>query len=340
ISIVLMIFVNDGAGGYWFLEHATWNGLQIADVLFPWFMWIMGVCIPISIKSQLKKGVPRFSMFINVVRRACILFLLGLILNSSWGAKLETLRVFGVLQRFGIVYLVVATLSICFTCRSYKTYEESSFMANIQDILVLLPQWIVIIGIVAGHCFLTFYLEVPGCPTGYLGPGGIQDDARYRDCIGGATGYVDRLILGEKHIYQHPTASEVYHSGPFDPEGIMGCLLSVFQVFLGVQAGTTLSFHREWKDRVIRWIAWGTASGAAGTLLCFASKEEGWIPVNKNLWSLSFVLVTTCFAFYLLSACYLLIDVKRWWNGSPFFYPGQKIFVPFLVLHMEVRHIS
>jgi heparan-alpha-glucosaminide N-acetyltransferase len=57
---------------------------------------------------------------------------------------------------------------------------------------------------------------------GYLGPGGIHDNGQFRGCVGGATGYLDRLVLGEKHIYRHPTARDVYGSGPFDPEGIVG----------------------------------------------------------------------------------------------------------------------
>lgn len=323
ISIVLMIFINDGAGAYWFLEHATWNGLQLADLVFPWFMWIMGVCIPISVKSQFKKKVPRFTIFLAVVRRACILFLLGLILNSMWGSTLENLRIFGVLQRFAIAYFVIAVLYIYLTRRSYGK-PESPVLAAVQDILILLPQWVLMAVIVVAHCVLIFSYDVPGCPRGYLGPGGIQDDGKFRDCIGGATGYLDRLMLGEEHIYRYPTATAIYRSGPFDPEGIVGCLLSIFQVFLGVQAGAILTFYREWKGRVIRWIIWGTVAGVVAAGLCVFSKEEGLIPVNKNLWSLSFVLTTSCFAFYLLSACYWLIDVRFWWSGTPFFYPGMN----------------
>nr|CAD7418822.1 unnamed protein product [Timema cristinae] len=102
-----------------------------------------------------------------------------------------------------------------------------------------------------------------------------------------------------------------------------GCLLSIFQVFLGVQAGTILGFHREWRDRIYRWLTWGSLAGVIGAILCLASKDNGWIPVNKNLWSLSFVMVTSCFAFFLLSALYYAIDVRQWWSGAPFYYPGK-----------------
>lgn len=68
IAIVLMIFVNSGGGGYFWIEHATWDGLHVADVVFPWFLWSMGVCIPMSIRSQLNRNVPALTIFLNVLR--------------------------------------------------------------------------------------------------------------------------------------------------------------------------------------------------------------------------------------------------------------------------------
>lgn len=63
-----MIFVNYGAGGYNFIDHAVWNGLNIGDLVFPWFMWIMGVCIPISIMSSFKKEIPKKKSILLVLR--------------------------------------------------------------------------------------------------------------------------------------------------------------------------------------------------------------------------------------------------------------------------------
>lgn len=68
LTICLMIFVNSGGGHYWWIEHATWNGLHIADLVFPWFLWIMGVCIPMSVKSQLGRNTPKKDMLLNVLR--------------------------------------------------------------------------------------------------------------------------------------------------------------------------------------------------------------------------------------------------------------------------------
>ena len=83
ITIALMIFVNDGAGGYWFMEHATWNGLGVADLVFPWFMWIMGVCVPMGIKSAVKRKTPRWIMLRGIARRSAVLWLLGFMFNTA-----------------------------------------------------------------------------------------------------------------------------------------------------------------------------------------------------------------------------------------------------------------
>ena len=94
----------------------------------------------------------------------------------------------------------------------------------LHDVIVLWPQWLVMLALVAAHCFITFFLPLePGCPAGYIGPGGLHLDARYpAHCIGGAAGYIDRRLLGVNHIYNWPTARHVYESGPYDPEGVLG----------------------------------------------------------------------------------------------------------------------
>lgn len=68
IAIVLMIFVNSGGGHYWWIEHAVWNGLHFADLVFPWFLFIMGVCIPLSIKSQITRETPVSEIVAKIIK--------------------------------------------------------------------------------------------------------------------------------------------------------------------------------------------------------------------------------------------------------------------------------
>ncbi|KYQ47182.1 Heparan-alpha-glucosaminide N-acetyltransferase [Trachymyrmex zeteki] len=323
-STLFMIFVNDGSGSYTVLEHTIWDGMLLGDIVFPCFIWIMGVCIPIALSAQLKRGVSKLQISYSILKRSFLLFLIGVSLNTlGTNAQVENIRIFGVLQRFGVTYLVVGLVYLCFPPQQSKILRNpspTSIMRKMQDVLSLLPHWFVMLILIIVHSALTFCLPVPGCPTGYLGPGGRHEDGKYFNCTGGATGYIDKTVLTLNHIYQYPTIKSVYGSGPFDPEGILGCLTAIFQVFLGVHAGTILMLYKDWKDRVMRWLLWAVFYACLGCAFHFTNT----IPVNKNLWSLSFVFVSTSFSLAFLSACYLLIDVAQVWRGGPFKIPGMN----------------
>jgi heparan-alpha-glucosaminide N-acetyltransferase len=116
---MVMIFVNYGGGKYWFFSHSVWNGITVADLVFPWFMWLMGVSFAVSLQAKLRRAVPRRQLVINVMRRSFILILLGVIINSNQNLQtIGSLRFPGVLQRIGITYFVVGILEITFTKRS------------------------------------------------------------------------------------------------------------------------------------------------------------------------------------------------------------------------------
>jgi len=104
------------------------------------------------------------------------------------------------------------------------------------------------------------------------------------ECIGGAAGYIDRQILTLDHIFKYPTALRTYNTGPFDPEGLFGTLTSIFQVWLGVQAGLILQVYQSHSSRLLRWAVWAVVTGAIGAALCGFKQTGGVIPINKNLW--------------------------------------------------------
>ncbi|KAG5864759.1 hypothetical protein JTB14_020183 [Gonioctena quinquepunctata] len=333
-TIIVMIFANFGCGGYEILEHAKWNGLHLADIVFPSFVWIMGVCIPITLTSNIRKNIRNRTIVINIARRSAKLFILGIFLNS--GADLNYLRLFGVLQRFSVAYFVVSI--ICIYCMDkLQSQEDKSKLAIFADVLKIWKGWVVVGLILTIHTIIIFIVTATGCPRGYMGPGGMHENRSHEHCIGGATGYIDGLIL-QNHRYQNPTIYGVYEAKPFDPEGIVGCLTTVFQTFIGVQAGTTLLVYKNHSQRLMRWFVWAVVTGTFGGILCGFSKEEGFIPVNKNLWSLSFVMVTSCFAFFLLGLFYLLIDVKKWWSGKPLLFAGMNAILMYIGHEMTDGH--
>uniref|UniRef100_A0A8B9SN78 Heparan-alpha-glucosaminide N-acetyltransferase n=1 Tax=Anas platyrhynchos TaxID=8839 RepID=A0A8B9SN78_ANAPL len=328
LSLIIMVFVNYGGGKYWFFKHESWNGLTVADLVFPWFVFIMGTSISLSLSSMLRWGSSKQKVLGKILWRSFLLILLGVIVVNpnyclgplSW----ENLRIPGVLQRLGLTYLVVAALELLFTRAGADSGTLEMSCPALQDILPYWPQWIFILMLEVIWLCLTFLLPVPGCPRGYLGPGGIGDFGNYPNCTGGAAGYIDRLILGENHIYQHPSSSVLYQTTmPYDPEGILGTINTILMAFLGLQAGKIiLSYRDQHKQILSRFLIWSI--GIISAILTKCSKEEGFIPINKNLWSTSYVTTMSCFAFILLLLIYYLVDVKRLWSGAPFFYPGMN----------------
>ncbi|KTF89251.1 hypothetical protein cypCar_00004673 [Cyprinus carpio] len=256
LALVIMVFVNYGGGRYWFFRHESWNGLTVADLVFPWFVFIMGTSIGLSLSGSLRRGVKRTHLQWRIFWRSLQLFLFGVIIVNP-------------------------------------NYCQGPF---------------------------------PDCPTGYLGPGGIGDFGQYQNCTGGAAGYIDRWLLGNNHIYQTPSSRVVYQSVvPFDPEGVLGSINSVLMAFLGLQAGKILLHYRDQHRQIItRFLIWGFILGIISAVLTKCSRNDGFIPVNKNLWSLSYVTTLSCFAFVALVVFYYLVDVKKWWSGAPFYYPGMN----------------
>ena len=136
-----------------------------------------------------------------------------------------TARIPGVLQRLALAHFVVASVEIIFMTRQplfqYRSWLAFGRLLDAWKQVILMNTLIVI------YLVLTFFVHVPDCPDGYLGPGGLHMHSAFANCTGGAAGYIDRLVFGVKHIYQHPTSRSIYHSTqPFDPEG-MNCKCSL-----------------------------------------------------------------------------------------------------------------
>ena len=121
----------------------------------------------------------------------------------------------------------------------------------------------------------------------------------------------DKSVFGSEHIYQSPSSMRIYHGTAHDPEGLLGTLTCVFLCWLGAGAGKVLLVHKSWRARVTRWLVWAVICGLVAGALCGFTKNTGLIPINKNLWSITFVMATASMAFFLLSIMYILIDVNR-----------------------------
>src|ERR1051326_1931880 len=171
-TMALMVLVNtpgDGEHVYGPLEHAEWNGWTPTDVVFPSFMWIVGMALTLSFARRLAAGVSRAELFRQVARRAAIIYALGLLVYVYPGLNLSTQRLLGVLQRIAICYLIAAAI--------YLTTE-------------LRGQVIWTVSLLTAYWLAMMLIPVPGYGAGRL------------DVEGNLAHYVDKVILGT-HNYRH-----------------------------------------------------------------------------------------------------------------------------------------
>ncbi|XP_075339035.1 heparan-alpha-glucosaminide N-acetyltransferase [Odontesthes bonariensis] len=331
-SLTVMVFVNYGGGGYWFLQHAPWNGLAVGDLVMPWFVFIIGTSVVLAFSSMQRRGVTRLQLLRKITWRTVVLMILGFcFLNYSprdGPLSLSWLRIPGVLQRLAFTYFVLSLLQT-FWGQKEIPLSADHWWNPAQDVILYWPQWLIIVLLETLWLCITFLMPVPNCPTGYLGAGGIGDGGLYPNCTGGAAGHIDRWIFGD-NMYRYPSCKELYKTvQPFDPEGVLGTINSIVMGFLGMQAGKIILFYKRKNIHILcRYLVWAVILGISAAILSKCTRDGGFIPVNKNLWSLSFVLCMGSFSFLLLGGVYFVTDMKGWWGGQPFIYPGMNsIFV-------------
>jgi predicted acyltransferase len=270
ITIAFMILVNNGIQGYAYpaLEHAEWNGWTPTDLVFPTFLFLVGVSIVFSFESRLGRGTSKSSLLVHTLRRACILFALGLVVNGFPHFPLATLRIYGVLQRIAICFLIAGIL--------YLLDRKSSSKIAIV-VVALLGYWV-----------LLRWVPVPGFGM----PG---RDFPLFDPVRNLGSYIDRHIFPGR-LYR----------GVRDPEGLLSTLPALGTTLLGMLTGMWL---RSKNSAVMK--AWGMLTGGVlGILLGLFWGR--WFPINKNLWSSSYVLFAAGIALVALSICYWAIDIRNW----------------------------
>ncbi|XP_048484368.1 heparan-alpha-glucosaminide N-acetyltransferase [Plutella xylostella] len=339
-AVALMIFVNSGGGGYDIFRHSVWNGLTLADLAAPWFAFAMGQALVLALHSRLRTSMTRWTAFMHVARRSLFLAIIGIVLgsvNSGWsGARLP-----GVLQRLAALHLLAGAVEVVAISTDQGIVPGHSL---IRDIRAGWKQWLFTLSLVAIHLTVTLTVAAPGCPRGYLGPGGLHlsEHGNYslQNCTGGISGYIDREILGPSHLYQHGTFKDIYHTTvPYDPEGLLGVLSGVLVLQAGAHAARLMLAYNHARARIMRWVFYSIIFGLAGGGLCQFSKNGGPIPVNKNLWSVSYCLVTSSMAFFAQAVLYYVVDLKNRWGGRPFYYAGQNALVIYIGSELLKNHV-
>ncbi|HEX2091997.1 MAG TPA: heparan-alpha-glucosaminide N-acetyltransferase domain-containing protein [Longimicrobiaceae bacterium] len=299
ITIAGMLLVNNpGSWSHIYdpLEHARWHGWTPTDLIFPFFLFIVGVAMSFSFAAQEQKGATRREILRRVVKRSMILVLLGLILAAFpfYTLDLATLRIPGVLQRIGVAFLLASAV-VLFTGPRGQAATAALLLLGYWAAMRLVP--------------------VPG-----YGVGSLEPEANL-------AAYVDRAVLGTAHLWKS--------SKTWDPEGILSTLPAVATVLLGVFAGRWLRSGRPPGEKA----AWMFVAGNAGLLLGIV--WNGAFPINKNLWTSSYVVFTAGMALHFLATCYWLVDVKgyrRW--AFPFVLFGVNAIAAFFLSGIMTRILT
>jgi len=270
-TIAGMILVNnpgDESVAYWPLLHAEWNGWTPTDLVFPFFLFIVGVSMAYSFRSRIERGASRPELLRHVLWRGAILFALGMILNGFPDRyQLSTWRVYGVLQRIAVCYVISGILALW--------TDRRAQIATIVSCLV-------------GYWVLMRFVPVPGfgIPT---------DDVPLLDPDRNLVAWLDRkLLMG--HLYE----------GTRDPEGVLSTIPAIATCLLGLLTGQWLRTERSGRAKAVGMAVWGVIGLAAGLVL------DLWFPINKKLWTSSYVVFTAGFALVCLAVCYWVLDVNRW----------------------------
>ena len=293
ITIAGMVMVNNPGSWstiYWPLAHAEWHGWTPTDLVFPFFLFIVGVAIPLALGKRVDAGGSKRDLYWKIVRRTLIIFALGIFLAGFPYFNLSTIRIPGVLQRIAVCYLFA---SIIFLNTKVRT------------------QIIIAIGLSILYWVLMTKLPAPGFAAGDLSK------------EGSLASYIDRTILGP-HIWRQGKV--------FDPEGLLSTIPAIATTLIGVLTGQWLRMEKPAYEKVAGMFAAGVVCMVIGWMW------NPWFPINKSLWTSSYVFFTGGLALLFLALCYWIIDIRKYiaWT-KPFVVFGVNALVLFVASGVMAR---
>jgi len=310
----MMLVNNPGSWSHIYppLDHAEWNGWTFTDTIFPFFLWIVGVAIPLSTSRRLEAGQSRGELFRHALRRAVIIFALGFFLNSftflidgsmaklgfgEWMHQYATnVRIPGVLQRIAICYLIATLVFLRTSIRGQAIWTG----------IFLVGYWLLV-------AFAPFPVNDHG-ETRYVS-GVLEKGNNF-------SAYIDNLVLNGPTIGTH-----VWKGGrTWDPEGIVSTLPAIATCLFGILTGHLLRSKRSEAERT----AWLMVGGAVLTWL--GSLMDLALPINKSIWTSSYSVFMAGLAMVCFGVYYWLIDVQGWRKWSkPFAIYGMNAITVFVL---------
>ncbi|MFN7945184.1 MAG: DUF5009 domain-containing protein [Blastocatellia bacterium] len=294
LTIAAMVLVNNPGNWnavYAPLRHAEWHGWTPTDLIFPFFIFIVGVAIPLAFQRRVEQGGTQRDLYLKILRRSLLIFFISLIVLHGFPYTLDKfahIRIPGVLQRIAVCYFCAAIIFLKFRVRGQAVIAAA----------LLLLYWLVMKTIPA-----------PGYAAGDL------------SMEGSLASWIDRTLL-PGHIYR-PL---------YDPEGILSTAPAISTCLAGVLTGRWLQMKREPLDKAAGMFAVGALCIIVGYVWDLA------FPINKALWTSSYVVFTAGMALELLALCYWAVDIKsyRKW-AKPFVIFGVNALALYVLSGLMAR---
>lgn len=294
LTIALMILVNNpGSWGHIYppLAHAHWNGWTPTDLVFPFFLFIVGVAMTYSFGKMKEKGTSKSEIYKKVVIRSILLFAIGLGMAIFPLFRFEpfrlydfsSMRIMGVLQRIAVCYLFASVI--------YLEFKKIRWLAV----------WG--LGLITFYWIIMMVIPVPGFGAGVLTK------------EGNLAAYIDQVVM----------TGHLWKPG-WDPEGLLSTIPAIATVLIGIITGRLLRSDYSRNEKAIYMFVFGNVGLVAGLIAGY------WFPINKGLWTPSYVLFTGGFALQVLGICYWLIDIKGYkkWT-KPFVVYGMNALAVFVL---------
>lgn len=281
LIIAGMILVTDPgtySRVYWPLLHKDWNGWTPTDMIFPSFLFIVGVAITLSFRSRTARGETRGKLTRHLLRRSAVLIFLGLILNGFPFFDLHRLRIPGVLQRIALCYLCGGLLYLA-TGKSLSTAKRVYVIGGVTA------------GLIAGYWAILKLVPVPGFGAGRL------------DSLGNLGAYIDRAVFTTRHMWPYGTTPGV--GVTYDPEGLLSTLGALVNLLVGILAGEWLRSKNSGTKKAAGFAVAGLILLAAGIAL------NPLLPINKRIWTSTFALFSCGFSLVTFAVCYWVVDLGR-----------------------------
>lgn len=266
ITMMVMIIVNSPGNetSFSILEHSAWNGCTLADLVFPFFVFIVGVSSVLTIEKQQAEGISFGLLLGKIGRRTLLLFLIGVLLNAvSLQVDWSTLRLLGVLQRIAICYGISSVLYVTTSIRMQA--------------------------LIAGFLLLGYWMIMS-----------VSQGSNPFTMTGNVAAYLDRVLISPAHMYTHD----------YEPEGLLSTLPAIATALLGNLVGAWLC------------LPYASSKKCAGLVMAgVICSIIGWywgdvFPINKTLWTSSYVAWTGGMALLTFAGFYWLLEMKGCKNWS------------------------